>query len=108
MLLCVYMLCIDWHVREWGNTLYFTSSYNWNSPTSTRGCNNGMKVRVIIEHRVAIPVITDDAESLDLTATDTVQDLMAAVGHLSRMLILQQFHIENRIRSEGINCILTH
>eukprot|EP01084_Bolivina_argentea_P297684 512898_1 len=83
-----YFLIQDWHVRDWGNTLYFTSSYEWNDPTSNRGCPNGMKVKVIIEDRVAIPVITDDASALDLTASDTVQDLMAAVGHLSRMLIL--------------------
>ena len=50
-----------------------------------------------------MPVVTEgDGGSFDLDATETIQDLKAAIGHLSRMLILAQFSTEQRIRSEGV------
>ena len=89
-------------VREWGDILYITSAHEWNDPDSNRGCKNGMKMRIFLEDREVLPVVTGDDIDLDLSATDTVQDLIASIGHLSRILILQQFHTENRIRSEGM------
>merc|ERR1719295_985111 len=93
-------LAQDWHVRELGNPIYFTSTWYWTDDTQSR-CKMGVKVRVFIEEREAVPVVTDGEASFDLDATDTVQDLKAAIGHLSRMLILAQFSTEQRIRSEG-------
>ena len=94
----------DWHVREWGNPLYFASARDWNRWDDMRwaGCKNGVKLRVFIEDREAIPFLEDDGAAFDISTTETVQDLMASIGHLSRMLILAQFNAEQRIRSEGI------
>ena len=62
-----------------------------------------MKMKVIFEDRKVLPVVTDEAiGDIDLSASDTVQDLTASIGHLSRILILSQYATENRIRSEGI------
>merc|ERR1719229_2100018 len=60
-----------------------------------------MKMRVFLDNRTMLPVVTGEDIDLDLSASDTVQDLIASIGHLGRILILQQFHTENRIRSEG-------
>jgi len=92
----------DWHVREWGEVLYFASSQGWEDPTATRGCQNGMKLKVYVEPREVIPVVdANDLGAFDLTATEVVQDLQVSIGHLSRVLTLQQWNFENRIRSEG-------
>ena len=53
-----------------------------------------------------MPVLTDGESSLDLDASDTVQDLKASIGHLSRMLILAQFSTEQRVRSEGMFSVI--
>ena len=68
----------------------------------------GVKVKVYIENRTAIPVVTDADAEFDISATDTVQDLQAAIGHLSRMLILAQFSTEQRVRSEGMDNVDCH
>eukprot|EP01084_Bolivina_argentea_P032902 60898_1 len=86
------LLLQNWHVYEWGQILYF-ASYS--------GCKDGIKLRVFIEDREVIPVILDDISSLDLSTSETVKDLETSIGHLSRILILQQFSDEQRIRSEG-------
>ena len=96
-------------IREWGDILYITSAHEWNDETSSRGCKNGMKMRVFLEDRTVIPVVTgDDIPDLDLSTTETVQDLIASIGHLGRILILQQFNTENRIRSEGMHILWIH
>lgn len=93
--------------REYGDILYITSAHEWNKPSSQRGCKNGMKMKVIFEDRKVLPVVTDEAiGDIDLSASDTVQDLTASIGHLSRILILSQYATENRIRSEGISYTL--
>ena len=74
---------------------------------NTPSCVNGVKVKVYIDNRTAIPVVTDGA-GFDISATDTVKDLQAAIGHLSRMLILAQFSTEQRVRSEGMLSLFVH
>ena len=69
---------------------------------SSPGCESGIKLRVYVENITAIPVVTDGESGFDISATDTVKDLQAAIGHISRMLILAQFSTEQRVRSEGI------
>ena len=77
-----------------GNPLYFASSYR-------TSCADGVKIKVYVDNRTAIPVVTDSTDGFDISATDTIKDLQAAIGHLSRMLILSQFSTEQRVRSEG-------
>ena len=84
---------IVWNIT--GNVIYFASAYK-----DGENCKQGIKVRVFIEERTAIPVITE-ADGVDLSTNAVVQDLQAAIGHLSRMLILAQFSTEQRVRSEG-------
>eukprot|EP01083_Nonionella_stella_P251323 867235_1 len=92
----------NWHVRQWGNPLYFASAREWDRwGSSNQGCRNGIKLRVFVEPRAAIPFLEDDGSAFDISTTETVQDLMASIGHLSRMLILSQFNAEQRVRSEG-------
>eukprot|EP00484_Ammonia_sp_Unknown_P014928 CAMPEP_0197079140 /NCGR_PEP_ID=MMETSP1384-20130603/213471_1 /TAXON_ID=29189 /ORGANISM="Ammonia sp." /LENGTH=985 /DNA_ID=CAMNT_0042518013 /DNA_START=29 /DNA_END=2986 /DNA_ORIENTATION=+ len=93
----------DWHVAEWGNPLYFASAREWDNWNDLRyhGCLNGIKLRVFVDERKAIPLVEDDGSSYDLQALQTVDDLSESIGHLSRMLMLQQFNFEQRIRSQG-------
>eukprot|EP00486_Rosalina_sp_Unknown_P006766 CAMPEP_0201573750 /NCGR_PEP_ID=MMETSP0190_2-20130828/17775_1 /ASSEMBLY_ACC=CAM_ASM_000263 /TAXON_ID=37353 /ORGANISM="Rosalina sp." /LENGTH=408 /DNA_ID=CAMNT_0048001077 /DNA_START=1 /DNA_END=1223 /DNA_ORIENTATION=+ len=93
-------LAQEWHVENYGNPLYFASAYRWADTSNTPSCVNGVKVKVYIDNRTAIPVVTD-GDGFDISATDTVKDLQASIGHLSRMLILAQFSTEQRVRSEG-------
>ena len=85
-----------------GNPLYFASAYRWADTVNTPSCVQGVKVKVYVENRTAIPVVTD-GEGFDISATEVVKDLQAAIGHLSRMLILAQFSTEQRVRSEGMS-----
>eukprot|EP01083_Nonionella_stella_P061701 160722_1 len=98
-----------WHIKEYGNPLYFASAREWDrwDDPGRAGCRNGIKLRVFIEPRKAIPILDADASELDIASTETVQDLMASIGHLSRMLILSQFNFEQRIRSEGDSGLTT-
>eukprot|EP00484_Ammonia_sp_Unknown_P013073 CAMPEP_0197078964 /NCGR_PEP_ID=MMETSP1384-20130603/213379_1 /TAXON_ID=29189 /ORGANISM="Ammonia sp." /LENGTH=1120 /DNA_ID=CAMNT_0042517833 /DNA_START=6 /DNA_END=3369 /DNA_ORIENTATION=- len=93
----------DWHVNEWGNPLYFASARDWDrwDDMDDHGCLNGIKLRVFVEDRESVPFMEDDGSSFDISTTETVQDLMASIGLLSRQLILQQFNAEQRVRSEG-------
>jgi len=88
------------HLEEYGNILYFTSSRQWAdwNANEQSSCLLGIKVRVFVEERTAVRVLTD---GYDISTSDTVKDLQASIGHLSRMLILQQFSTEQRVRSEG-------
>ena len=111
---CGYEFLIqDWHVNARGGELYFASSFNYAELVTGFGlppsynftaCELGVKVKLVIEDREAIPVYEDDGSSFDFANTDTVKDLEAAIGHLGRILILAQFSIEQRVRSEGICC----
>lgn len=60
---------------------------------------------MIIESRDGFTLIHDTNRSkeseFEAAAMETVHDLSDSIGHLSRMLILQQFNFEQRIRSQG-------
>ena len=61
-------------------------------------------MRVFIEERDVVPFIEDDGSlsaAFDADALETVASLQESIGQLSRMLILQQFNFEQRIRSQG-------
>ena len=71
---------------------------------SIHGCLNGIRLRVYVDQRKAIPLIEDDGSlsaAFGTEALDTVQGLTDSIGHLSQLLILQQFNFEQRIRSQG-------
>ena len=70
---------------------------NWPASANYSACELGIKLRVFIEDGEVIPVVEDDGSA------DTVRDLETAIGHLGRTLILAQFSIEQRVRSEGMN-----
>ena len=84
------------------NELYFASSYNWDR-TWSQSCKGGLKVKVIIEgYRNEMDIIESNQDWKDFVNSEEIKNLKASIGHLSRMLVLQQFADEQRIRSEGI------
>ena len=97
-----------------GDILYFASTFDykaltdpanddpWPASANYTACELGVKLRVFIEDREVIPVVEDDGSGFDFANTETVKDLETAIGHLGRTLILAQFSIEQRVRSEGM------
>jgi len=82
--------------------LYFTSALRWNSRWG-QSCRGGLKVRVLIDrsNRTTMPIRRSSDKWRGIQKLDTVMELSASIGHISRSLMLKQFTDEQRVRSVG-------
>ena len=102
--------------------LYFTSSHSpfyGVIPSSCQGfdytgwefvdtaswpaLDGGLKLRVFVDGYRSNMETKESV--LDIANSEEVSDMQYAIGQLGRMLILQQFSEEQRVRSEGIKFI---
>ena len=84
-----------------GDVLLFASGRYWTNPTHYwNSCVNwGMKVRVIVYESTLIPIIEND--NIGIPDQETIDNLQSSIAKIGRVLILNQFAAEQRVRTRG-------